>query len=131
MATWPVHRRPRVERIAIRLLRGEDSAEVLGRADQGLDSAFAGLRRAARTEHLTVEAPGAMFLGGDERWLLGWLAVRQRSSPGRVAQIRSPTLDAAIIDCARRLSAQGIGLPPPPPPVVRSPRPEGASPPDA
>ena len=101
--TLPLHRRTRVERRILAILRGGGDIRVS--PDQA--DAFAGLRRCAAANHLVIAPPDAPYVGVDELKIMSWLADAQR----RVSKVGGPA-DAALAQIVRRCAGllNGMGL---------------------
>lgn len=91
--TLPLHRRTRVERRILAILRG--GVDVRVSPDQA--ESFADLRRCAAANALVIAPPDAPYAAVDELLIISWLADAQRL----VSKVGGPA-DAALAQSVRR-----------------------------
>jgi hypothetical protein len=102
-----IHRRPRVERQILAILRG---GEGMAELDRSIASSFSQLRRLARREGYVVLQRDAGFLSSDELVLLAWLAMGQRRLTPGCRKPTPPELAAAISECSTALESLKLRL---------------------
>lgn len=107
ITTLPLHRRTRVERKILSILRGEEQFPV---ADGERDP-FLTLRALAPAHNLSIQPSGMPYVSQSELTLLALIAAAQRLD-GLAATRLNPEMEAAIKDCAASLSANRLHLSP-------------------
>ena len=100
-----LRRRPRVERLVLAILRGEDDLLLTGSDAQ----AFAALRQLARSNGFVIHEPKTIYVGDHELALLSWLAAAQRISASHLRP-KDRMLAANIRRCAMLLENAGLRL---------------------
>lgn len=102
-----LHRRPRMERQVLALLRG---GEGMAELDRSIARSFGRLRTLARQEGYVVLPCDAGFLSPDELVLLAWLAMGQRRLTPGCRKPAPPELAAAISECSTALESLRLRL---------------------
>ncbi len=100
-----LHRRPRIERRVLAILRGADLVD----GDAEKSNAFRRLRHIAARKDMEILSPQTRYLGDDELTLLAWLAAAQRINAADMLPA-DRCLFAVIARCARLLEEADLKL---------------------
>lgn len=107
ITTLPLHRRTRVERRVLSILRGEERFQI---AD-GEQDPFLTLRALAPAHNLSIRPSSMPYVSQSELTLLALIAAAQRLE-GLAATRLNPEMETAINKCAASLSVNRLHLSP-------------------